>query len=126
MTSQEVPRIPLQLSRGSVVASVQVELDDETLLRFRTDLLDFVHATGASSVLLDVSGVEIMDYDDFEQLVETLEMARVMGTRTVITGLQPAVASSLVDLGARAAGLVTALNLDHGFVCLAETQERTE
>jgi rsbT antagonist protein RsbS len=115
MERSSIPRVPLQLSRDCVVASVQVDLRDEILRQFRIDLLEYLHETGASGVIIDVSGVEIMDADDFEALRRTLAMAEVMGTRPVIVGLRPGVISSLIDLGVDPTGIKAAFNLDDGF-----------
>jgi rsbT antagonist protein RsbS len=115
MERSSVTRVPLQLSRDCVVASVQVDLRDEILRQFRVDLLEYLHETGASGVIIDVSGVEIMDADDFEALRRTLAMAEVMGAQPVIVGLRPGVISSLIDLGVDPAGIKAAFNLDDGF-----------
>ena len=118
MEGSAIPRIPLQLSRDCVVASVQIDLRDEILRQFQTDLLEYIHATGASGVIIDVSGVEIMDAEDFDALRRTLAMSAIMGTRPVIVGLRPGVVSSLVELGADPSGIDAALNLDEGFALL--------
>ena len=61
MDTTGLPRIPLQLSQNPVVASIQIDLNEEILHQFRRDLLEKLHATGARGVILDVSGVEVME-----------------------------------------------------------------
>ncbi len=115
MSSADVARVPLQLSRGVVMASIQLDLSPAIIDRFRQDLLAFVKRSGATGVLIDVSGVELMDYDDFEGLRRTIEMVKLMGLRTVVSGLQAGAVSALVELGVPGQSLETALNLDEGF-----------
>jgi rsbT antagonist protein RsbS len=112
MNGGDVQRIPLQLSQGCIVASIQIELTEEVLHQFRKDLLERLHTTRAKGVVLDVSGVEIMDLEDFEALRRTLSMASVMGVETILTGFQPGVVSSLVDLNADIDGINAAFDLD--------------
>jgi anti-anti-sigma regulatory factor len=78
-----IARIPLQISRDCVVASIQVDLSDIVLRRFRRELLELVQTSGARGVILDVSGIEVMDYEDFEALRRTMAMARLMGAPSV-------------------------------------------
>ena len=119
MRSGEVPRVPLQLSRGVIVASIQLDLNPSIIEHFRQDLLAFVARSGATGVLIDVSGVDLLDIDDFEGLRRTIEMVKFMGLRTVVSGLQAGAVSALVELGGSGRTLVTALNLDEGFALLA-------
>ena len=60
--------IPLQLSRNCVIASIQIDLTPEVILQFRKQLLDFIYITGAHAAILDVSGIKIMDLDDFNAI----------------------------------------------------------
>lgn len=110
-----VARIPLQVSRGCVIASIQIDLTDEVLSALRKDLLNQVRDIGARGVILDVSGVEVMDMDDFDGLRKTMEMARVMGARPVLSGLRAGVVAALIDLGAMVDGVEAAINLDDAF-----------
>jgi rsbT antagonist protein RsbS len=111
-------RIPIQLVRGHIVVSIQVELGEEILERFRADLLDFVRDHSATGVLVDLSAVEIIDPVDFSNLRKILGMAQLMGARPLLTGLRPGVVSALVQLGAATDGLEASRNLDDGFELL--------
>ena len=110
-----VAKIPLQISRNCVIASIQVDLSDAVLRQFRTELLELIQSSGALGVILDVSGIEVMDYEDFEALHKTMAMARLMGAPSVLAGLQAGVVSSLVELGAETEDIVAAMDLDDAF-----------
>jgi rsbT antagonist protein RsbS len=116
MTSNERSgRIPLQLTRSCVVASIQVDLDAEVLDSFRKDLLALIHGSGAQGVILDLAGVEVLDREDFDELRKTMQMASLMGGRCLLAGLRPGVVSALVDLGVDTGGVTAVANLDEAF-----------
>ena len=98
-----------------MVASIQVDLSEEVLRRFRAELLELIHSSGAAGMILDVSGVEVMDYRDFEALQRIMAMARLMGAPSVLAGVQAGVVSSLVELGLDTDKIVAALDLDEAF-----------
>ncbi len=77
--------------------------------------MEFLAASGASGVILDLSGVHVMDHRDFEELRRTIAMANIMGAQTVISGLLPGVVSSLVDLDVDTDGINATLSLDDAF-----------
>lgn len=115
MSASGDSRIPLQLSRSCVVASVQVDLDAEVLLRFRAELLEMLQTSGARGVILDLSGVDVMDFEDFRAVRDTMSMARLMGAETILSGLQPGVVSALIDLEADTRNVEAAHSLDDAF-----------
>jgi rsbT antagonist protein RsbS len=102
------------------VASIQVDLGDEALGQFRTDLLEMLQRTNASAVILDVSGIEIIDLVEFQALRDTMSMAALMGARTVFAGFRPGVVSALVELDAPVEDITAAFNLDAAFALLDE------
>jgi anti-anti-sigma regulatory factor len=112
--------IPVQVSRGCVVAALQVDLSDDVINQLRTSLLEKIQQARANAVILDLSGLAIIDPDEFEQLIKTLDMARVMGAIPVIAGLKPSIISSLVALDANISGVHGALDLDHAFQYIEE------
>jgi rsbT antagonist protein RsbS len=112
--------IPLQLSQECVVASIQVDLGHDVLLGFRQELLRMLQISGARGIILDLSGVSVMDSEDFLALRHTMEMARLMGAVTVMSGLQPGVVSSLIDLDANTDGVEARLTLDDAFEYMTE------
>lgn len=125
MTASSVQRIPLQVARGCVVASIQIDLNPEVLRQFRIDLLECVQESGANGVILDVSGIDILDLDEFNGLRSTMEMAGVMGARPILSGLKPGVVSALIDLGADPEGVKAVLNLDDAFQLMDEIRKKS-
>ncbi len=105
-------RIPLQLIQDCLVASIQVDLTEGVLKRFRQELLARIASTHVHGVVLDVSGVDVMDSVDFEMLKTTMTMASVMGASPVIVGLKPGIVSALMDMDVDTRGVRAALNLD--------------
>ena len=108
-------RIPLQLSRNCIVASIQVDLTYDVLRRFRADLLAYLQQTGAQAVILDLSGLEILDLEEFEALRQTMSMVSLMGAKSIVAGMRPGVVSSLIALNADVDGILAAFNLDDAF-----------
>ena len=105
----------MRRERRSNLRAIQVDLSAAVLRRFRSELLDLIQTSGARGVILDVSGVEIMDCRDFEELSRIMTMAHLMGAPSVLTGLQAGVVSSLVEMGAETEGIATAMDLDDAF-----------
>jgi rsbT antagonist protein RsbS len=113
----------MQVSREVLVASIQVDLDDDVLARFREDLLGRIHETGSRGVILDVSGLETLDSDEFAALRRTITMCSIMGAESVLVGLRPGVVSALIEAGADVDGLRAAINLDAAFALLQPEPE---
>ena len=114
----DIPGIALQVTRDVVVASIQVDLDDDVLVRFREDLLRRIHETGSRGVILDVSGLETLDSDEFAALRRIITMCTIMGAESVLAGLRPGVVSALIEAGADVDGLRATINLDAAFALL--------
>jgi rsbT antagonist protein RsbS len=112
----------MQLVHDCLVASVQVELSDEVLRVFQQDLLGMLRTTRARAVILDLSGVSILDSHDFESIRRTLLMAGLMSAAPIIVGLRPGIAASLVELGVSADDVAACLTLEQAF----ERVERQE
>jgi len=111
----DTPGVAMQVSRDVVVASIQVDLDDDVLARFREELLRRVQETGSRGVILDVSGLETIDSDEFSALRRIMTMVSIMGAEAVLAGLRPGVVSALIEAGADTDGLRAAINLDAAF-----------
>lgn len=108
-------RIPLQVSQGCVVASIQVDLRPEVLANLQMDMLELIRASGARAVIIDLSGVDTIDPEEFRALLRTTEMARLMGALPVLSGLNAGVVSSLVDLDVDFTDIETTRTLDGAF-----------
>lgn len=107
-------KIPILMIEGLLVASIQIEMHDQSALQFKQDIGQRIADTGAQGLVLDLTAVEIVDSFMGRVLGEIGQMSRLMGARVVITGLQPAVAITLVELGLELPGIQTALNLEQG------------
>lgn len=114
----DTPGVAIQVSRDIVVASIQVDLDDEVLARFREELLRRVQETGSRGVILDVSGLETLDSAEFSALRRIMTMISIMGAQAVLAGLRPGVVSALMEAGADTDGLRAAIDLDAAFAML--------
>ncbi len=111
----DTPAVAIQVSRDLVVASIQVQLDDDVLARFQDDLLQRVHGSESRGVILDLSGLEILDSHELDALRRIINMVAIMGIETVLVGLRPGVVSALMEAGADVDGLCAAINLDAAF-----------
>jgi rsbT antagonist protein RsbS len=111
----DTPAVAMQVSRDVVVASIQIELNEGVLARFREDLLNRVHDSRSRGVILDVSGLETLDSDEFAELRKIISMCTILGTESILVGLQPGVVSSLIEAGAEVDGVRAAVNLDAAF-----------
>lgn len=114
----EASRIPILKIGDFLVASIQVELYDKSAVLFKDNLLQEIYRTKAKGLILDLTAVEVVDSFMGRIITEVGSMARLMGTKLVITGLQPAVAITLVELGLELQGVYTALNLEKGIAAL--------
>ena len=110
----------LQLGKILLV-TIQVELHDELAMTLQDDLTTKLAKTGARGVLIDISALEIVDSFIGRALAQIAGISRVMDATTVLTGMRPAVAITLVDLGVTLAGIKTALNVDKGMRLLRES-----
>ena len=114
----DVPRVAIQVSRDVVVASIQVDLDEEVLAQFRDDLLRRIHDTGSRGVILDVSSLETLDSQEFAALRRIIAMCAIMGAEAVLVGMRPGVVSALIEVEADIDGLQAAFDLDAAFALL--------
>jgi len=113
-------RIPLVHLGDLLLVTVLEEVRDSDALALQYNLLDTLQRTGARGVLLDLTVVETIDSFLGRLVSEIAVGARLMGAATVIVGLQPAVAITLVELGLDLRGMRTALNPQKGLVALRQ------
>ena len=102
----------------ALLVTIQVDLQDQTALRLQDDLSSTIERTGALGVLIDISALEIVDSFIGRMLASISGITRVLGATTVVVGMQPAVAITLVELGLSLAGVRTALNVERGMAML--------
>ena len=122
----EVVRIPILQIEEYLVASIQTALHDRAAEQFRDDLLARIYETKSKGLILDLTAMDVVDSFIARIIGDVAEMASLMGTTVVVTGLQPAVAVTLVELGVELPGVVTALNLEKGIAALRERVGRGE
>lgn len=116
--ASELIRIPILQIEDFLVASIQVALHDRSAVQFRDDLLQRIYGTKSKGLIIDLTAVDIVDSFIGRLIGDVAEMAALMGTRVVVSGLQPAVAITLTELGLDLPGIITALNLEKGISIL--------
>jgi rsbT antagonist protein RsbS len=97
-----------------LLVSIQVDLHDQMAQALQDDLTAKIQETGACGVLIDISALEIVDSYIGRMIADISRMSGLLNARTVLVGMQPAVAITLVELGLSLAGVKTALNIDRG------------
>jgi rsbT antagonist protein RsbS len=108
-------RIPILKVGRVLIVPIQVDMDDQTVIHLQERILSELERTGARGVLIDISLLEMVDSFIGRMLSDIAAMARIMDARTVVVGMQPAVAITLVELGLELKGVDTVLNVDEGF-----------
>ncbi|MCD6076258.1 MAG: anti-anti-sigma factor [Ramlibacter sp.] len=109
---------------GHLLVTIQVEMHDQLVLRLQDDLTTLLAKTSARGVLIDISALEIVDSFIGRALGQIAAVSRVMDAVTVIVGMKPAVAITLVELGLPFKGILTALTVDKGMLLLHDAGER--
>ena len=113
-------RTPMLQMGKCLLVTIQVDLQDQTALALQDDLSAKIEATGAHGVLIDISALEIVDSFIGRMLAGISGIARVLDATTVVVGMQPAVAITLVELGLSLEGVRTALNVERGMQMLRD------
>lgn len=111
-------RIPILKMGRFLLVTIQVDMHDKLVMTLQEDLMSKISQTGAQGVLLDISALEIVDSFIGRMIASIAGMSRVLDAKTVVTGMQPAVAITLVELGLSLEGVKTALNVDRGMKLL--------
>jgi rsbT antagonist protein RsbS len=111
-------RIPILGMGKLLLVTIQVDMHDRLAMTLQDDLTARISATGARGVLLDISSLEIVDSFIGRMISNIAAMARVLDAETVVVGMQPAVAITLVELGLSLPGVRTALNVEKGMALL--------
>ncbi len=112
-------RIPILHMSDFLLVTIQVDMHDRLALQLQDDLTAKITDTNARGVLIDISSLEMVDSFIGRVLGNISAMARVLDAKTVVVGMQPAVAITLVELGLSLEGVLTALNVEKGMKLLA-------
>lgn len=107
-------RIPILRMGEYLLVTIQVDMHDRLAMTLQDDLTNRISETGAKGVLIDISSLEIVDSFIGRMLGNIASMSRVLDADTVVVGMRPAVAITLVELGMSLTGVRTALNVDAG------------
>src|SRR4051812_18991573 len=107
-------RIPILKVGRVLIVPIQVDMDDQTVILLQERILSEIQRTGSRGVLIDISLLDMVDSFIGRVLSDIAAMARIMDARTVVVGMQPAVAITLVELGLELTGVDTVLNVDEG------------
>lgn len=114
-------KIPILRMGEFLLVTIQVDMHDRLAMTLQEDLTMRISETGARGVLIDISSLEIVDSFIGRMLGNIAAMSRVLDAQTVVVGMQPAVAITLVELGMSLPGVRTALNVDAGMELLKQS-----
>ena len=106
--------IPILRMGNCLLITIQVDMHDRLALQLQDDLTAKIHSSGAKGVLIDISALEIVDSFMGRMLANISAMARVLDAATILVGMRPAVAITLVELGLELPGIETALDVERG------------
>ena len=112
-------RIPILKISGFLLVSIQVDMHDQLAMQLQDDLTARIAETGARGVLIDISGLEMVDSFIGRMLGNIAAMSRVLDAQTVVVGMRPAVAITLVELGMSLPRVRTALDVERGMELLS-------
>src|SRR4051812_23536150 len=111
-------RIPILRMGDFLLVTIQVDMHDQLALALQDDLTTKIEKTGARGVLIDISALEMVDSFIGRMIANISGMSRILDARTVVVGMQPAVAITLVELGLSLPGVQMALNVEKGMALL--------
>ncbi|MCG1054746.1 STAS domain-containing protein [Mycetohabitans sp. B5] len=113
-------RIPILRLGDYLIVTIQVDMHDRLAMSLQDDLTDRIVKDGAKGVLIDISALDVVDSFIGRMISNTAAMATVLDAQTVVVGMQPSVAITLVELGLTLNGVRTALNIEKGMALLQQ------
>ena len=116
-------RIPILKMGNCLLVTIQVDMHDRLAMTLQDDLTQKIVSTRAKGVLIDISSLEVVDSFIGRMLANIAAMARVLDARTVVVGMRPAVAITLVELGLSLPGVRTALNVEKGMALITREDD---
>jgi rsbT antagonist protein RsbS len=117
-------RIPILRIGDLLLVTIQVDMHDRLAMTLQDDLTERIVRDEAKGVLIDISALDLVDSFIGRMISNTASMARVLDAQTVLVGMQPAVAITLVELGLTLDGVKTALNVERGMALLGKNYSR--
>ena len=111
-------RIPILRMGDILLVTIQIDMHDHIALQLQDDLTHAIEKTGARGVIIDISALEMVDSFIGRLIADTSAMSRVLDAATVVVGMRPAVAITLVELGVAMPGVKTALDVEKGLALL--------
>jgi rsbT antagonist protein RsbS len=121
-----VERIPILRIGEFLLVTIQVDMHDQMALTLQDDLTARIEKTGAKGVLLDISALDMVDSFIGRMISNISALARILSASTVVVGMQPAVAITLVELGLNLPGVLTALDAERGMALLRANMASAE
>jgi rsbT antagonist protein RsbS len=119
-----VERIPILKMGKFLLVTIQVDMHDQLALTLQDDLVNRIVNDHAHGVLIDIASLEIVDSFIGRMIANLVGVARMLDAETVVVGMRPAVAITLVELGMTLSGVRTALNVDNGMAMLNASLQR--
>jgi rsbT antagonist protein RsbS len=118
--------IPILRTRRALLVTVHVDLNDAVAEALQEDILGAIDKTSAKGVIIDISGLDSVDSYVARVLADTGRMTQLLGAVTIIVGMRPEVAATLVRMGYGMGGVQTALDVDEGLLLLKKLQRKTQ
>jgi rsbT antagonist protein RsbS len=113
-------RIPILRMGDFLLVTIQIDMHDQLALKLQDDLSNMIQKCASKGVLIDISTLEMVDSFIGRMVSDISGMGKILGADTVLTGMQPAVAITLVELGLSLPGVATALNVERGMALLRQ------
>ena len=118
-------RIPILRMGDCLLVTIQVDMHDRLAITLQDDIMEKIAETRAKGLVVDISALEIVDSFIGRVIGNIAGMSRILDTRTVVVGMRPAVAITLVELGLSLPGVITALNVERGIALVRSTANGT-
>jgi rsbT antagonist protein RsbS len=111
-------KIPILRMGEFLLVTIQIDMHDQLALKLQDDLSNTIQKNASKGVLIDISSLEMVDSFIGRMVADISSMGRILGAETILVGMQPAVAITLVELGLTLPGVATALNVERGMALL--------
>lgn len=126
MIGAQVERIPILRMGNLLLVTIQIDMHDQVAMALQDDLTAAIQRTGAKGVLIDISSLDMVDSFIGRMIAGLSAMSRILDAHTVVVGIRPAVAITLVELGLNLEGVDTALDVERGMQILRSPRHRAD